>query len=216
MRHGQKHIRCATMAKTGKRMLETPLHDSHVALGARMIEFAGWDMPVFYSGINEEHLAVRKAAGLFDVSHMGDLVLRGKGSKELLQKLITNSIEDIPVGKGVYSHILNDEGMIIDDTIVYRTDLEEYLLVPNASKVKDVLQWFRVPRPCRPCGGHLRPGGLSGRSGPQGHRHRAAGQPCAYRQHQTVPFRSDRCRRPRSGRPALERQGDGRQDRLHR
>ena len=128
-------------------MLETPLHDSHVALGARMIEFAGWDMPVFYSGINEEHLAVRKAAGLFDVSHMGDLVLHGKGCKELLQKLLTNSIEDMPVGKGVYSHILNDEGMIIDDTIVYRTDLEEYLMVPNASKVKDVRQWFRSHDP---------------------------------------------------------------------
>ena len=128
-------------------MLETPLHDSHVALGARMIEFAGWDMPVFYSGINEEHLAVRGAAGLFDVSHMGDLVLHGKGCKELLQKLLTNSIEDIPVGKGVYSHILNDEGMIIDDTIVYRTDLEEYLMVPNASKVKEVRQWFRSHDP---------------------------------------------------------------------
>ncbi len=62
-------------------MLETPLYDSHVALGARMIEFAGWEMPVFYSGINEEHQAVRKAAGLFDVSHMGDLVLRGKGAR---------------------------------------------------------------------------------------------------------------------------------------
>jgi aminomethyltransferase len=112
-----------------------------------MIEFAGWQMPVFYSGINEEHLAVRAAAGLFDVSHMGDLIIKGRGSKELLLKVLTNSVEDIPVGKGVYSHLLNDDGHIIDDTIVYRLDLEEYLMVPNAAKVEEVLDWIRAHDP---------------------------------------------------------------------
>ncbi len=135
------------MGEIGRRMRRTPLYESHLRLGARMIEFAGWQMPVFYSGINEEHLAVRSAAGVFDVSHMGDLIIRGKGSKEFLLKMLTNSIEDVPVGKGVYSHILDEDGHIIDDTIVYRLDLEEYLMVPNAAKVEEVLAWMRSHDP---------------------------------------------------------------------
>jgi aminomethyltransferase len=128
-------------------MRRTPLYESHLRLGARMIEFAGWQMPVFYSGVNEEHLAVRSAAGVFDVSHMGDLIIRGRGSKEFLLEMLTNSVEDVPVGKGVYSHILDDDGHIIDDAIVYRLDLEEYLMVPNAAKVEEVLAWMRSHDP---------------------------------------------------------------------
>lgn len=125
-------------------MLKTPLYDQHVRLGAKIIPFAGWEMPVQYSSIIEEHQAVRKAAGIFDVSHMGDILIRGPGAKELLARLLTNNVEDLPVGKGIYGHLLNEEGRIIDDSLVYHYEEGAYLMVPNAATKERVLAWIRA------------------------------------------------------------------------
>jgi aminomethyltransferase len=125
-------------------MLRTPLYEAHVGLGAKMIPFAGWEMPVQYTSIIEEHVAVRKAAGMFDVSHMGDLIVRGPGAKELLNRLFTNDLGELPVGRAIYAHYLDDQGHIIDDTIAYHWLEGEYLLVPNAATTSKVLQWIKA------------------------------------------------------------------------
>jgi aminomethyltransferase len=109
-----------------------------------MVPFGGWEMPLQYASIVEEHLAVRKAAGLFDVSHMGDIMIRGPGARGALSDLLTNNVEALPVGKGIYGHLLDEEGRIIDDTIVYRMREETYLMVPNASTTERVLAWVRA------------------------------------------------------------------------
>ena len=127
-------------------MKRTPLYQEHIKLGAKLISFAGWEMPVFYDSIIEEHVAVRKAAGIFDVSHMGDLIIRGKEAKELVRRLITNEIEGVQVGKAVYGHILDPEGHIIDDVIVYHWREGEYLMVPNAATTDRVLGWVNEHR----------------------------------------------------------------------
>jgi aminomethyltransferase len=107
-----------------------------------MVDFAGWEMPIQYQGIMEEHLKVRSAAGIFDVSHMGDIIIKGSGARDLLLCLLTNDVGDLPIWKAIYAHILNELGKIIDDTIVYRLAEEEYLLVPNASTTPKVLDWI--------------------------------------------------------------------------
>jgi aminomethyltransferase len=126
-------------------MKRTPFNSIHHSLGAKMVPFAGFEMPIMYSGIIEEHMAVRERAGLFDVSHMGDLIISGKGVEAKLNHILTNDISNMPVGKGMYAHILNDDGKIIDDTIVYRLAAESYLMVPNASTKDIVLKWI-VPK----------------------------------------------------------------------
>jgi aminomethyltransferase len=110
----------------------TPLHDRHVALGARMIDFGGWDMPVYYSGINEEHRAVRARAGLFDVSHMGQFDVRGPGAHAYLQRVLSNDLDRIAVGKAQYTLLPNVDGGIVDDLIAYRLADDHVLLVVNA------------------------------------------------------------------------------------
>jgi aminomethyltransferase len=122
----------------------TPLYQEHVELGAKLISFAGWEMPIFYNSIIEEHLAVRRSAGIFDVSHMGDLIIRGKGAKELIRRLITNELEGLEVGRAVYGHVLDEEGRIIDDVIVYHWRDGEYLMVPNAATTERVLGWVNA------------------------------------------------------------------------
>ncbi len=125
-------------------MKRTPLYQEHVGLGAKLISFAGWDMPIYYTSIIEEHVAVRRSAGIFDVSHMGDLIIRGKGAKELIRRLITNELEGLEVGRAVYGHILDEEGRIIDDVIVYHWREGEYLMVPNAATTERVLAWVNA------------------------------------------------------------------------
>jgi len=120
----------------------TAFFSEHVNSGAKMVPFAGWEMPIQYTGIIEEHNAVRTSAGLFDVSHMGDLIIRGTEAKEFLRKALTNNIDLAVPGKGIYSHILNDDGTIIDDTIVYNLGVDGFLLVPNASTKDIVLTWL--------------------------------------------------------------------------
>lgn len=119
------------------------MYDWHVSSGARMIDFGGWEMPLQYTGIADEHINVRKRVGIFDVSHMGDIIIRGEGAGSLVNRLMTNDPAGMPVGKGIYGHILNDEGRIIDDTIVYRITEDGYLLVPNASMTGTVFQWIK-------------------------------------------------------------------------
>jgi aminomethyltransferase len=118
------------------------LYDWHVSSGARMINFGGWEMPLQYTGIADEHINVRQRAGIFDVSHMGDIIVRGKGAASLVSQLMTNDPAGMPVGKGIYGHILDDQGKIIDDTIAYRILDDSYLFVPNASMTGTVLEWI--------------------------------------------------------------------------
>ncbi|MGE4275532.1 MAG: glycine cleavage system aminomethyltransferase GcvT, partial [Candidatus Methanomethylophilaceae archaeon] len=125
----------------------TPLHGCHLELSAKMVDFAGWEMPIQFAGIIEEHMKVRNACGVFDVSHMGDLLIRGPQARELLSRLLSNNIELATPGKGIYSHILRPDGTILDDTIVYRLDEEDYLMVPNASTKDSVLSWVEQNNP---------------------------------------------------------------------
>lgn len=123
--------------------LQTPLHAVHEALGAKMIPFAGYDMPVRYTGDKQEHIAVREAAGIFDVSHMGEFMLTGPKALELIQQVTSNDASKLVVGKAQYSCLPTHEGGIIDDLIVYRVGEERYLLVVNASNVKKDWDWIQ-------------------------------------------------------------------------
>ena len=111
----------------------TPLHDRHVALGARMVPFAGWEMPVQYEGVIQEHKAVRADAGVFDVSHMGEIEVEGPTSAQLLQGLLSNDLERLEVGQAQYTLLTNEAGGIVDDLICYRTGPARFLLVVNAA-----------------------------------------------------------------------------------
>lgn len=122
--------------------LRTPLFERHVALGARLVEFAGWEMPVSYQGVSEEHRAVRSAAGLFDVSHMGELRVSGPGAERTLQKLTPNDVSRLRPGRAHYSALLTEEGTFVDDLLVYRLGEEEYLLVVNAANLSSDRDWI--------------------------------------------------------------------------
>jgi aminomethyltransferase len=121
---------------------KTPLHDEHVRLGAKMIPFGDWIMPVQYSSIMDEHQAVRNNVGVFDISHMGQLVAAGPGAGGWLNEMLTNNIDKLEVGSGQYTFLLNERGGIIDDLIVYRTAPEECLLVVNASGTEGDFAWL--------------------------------------------------------------------------
>jgi aminomethyltransferase len=121
----------------------TPLHEEHVRLGARMIEFGSWLMPVQYSGIGDEHLTVRRDAGLFDISHMGQFLVNGPRAGAWLNGLLTNNIERLSPGHGQYTFLLNERGGVIDDLIVYRLRDDEYLLIVNAAKVEEDFEWMQ-------------------------------------------------------------------------
>src|ERR687891_481847 len=114
----------------------TPLYERHAALGARLVPFAGWEMPVQYTSISEEHRAVRTRAGVFDVSHMGQLRLVGDGAHEYLQRRLSNDLDRIGDGEAQYTLLTNEAGGIVDDLIAYRRGADEYLLVVNASNVE--------------------------------------------------------------------------------
>src|SRR5262249_14691461 len=114
-------------------LLHTPLHDRHVELGARMVPVAGCDMPVHYAGVLPELLAVRRDAGVFDVSHMGELEVEGPYARDLLQRALSNDLDRIAPGEAQYTLLTNEDGGIIDDLIVYRVGGHSYLLVVNAA-----------------------------------------------------------------------------------
>ncbi len=121
----------------------TPLHDRHVALGARMVPFAGWEMPVQYAGVIQEHRAVRTDAGVFDVSHMGELEVEGPRAHELLQRLLSNDLDRIGDGEAQYTLLTNERGGIVDDLIAYRLGEHRYLLVVNAANRQADFAWLK-------------------------------------------------------------------------
>ncbi len=125
---------------------KTPLYEEHVRLGAKMIPFGNWIMPVQYSGIMDEHQAVRKNVGVFDISHMGQLVATGPTAGVWLNEMLTNNTQKLEVGTGQYTFLLNESGGIIDDLIVYRTAPEEFLLVVNASRTDEDFAWLERHR----------------------------------------------------------------------
>lgn len=124
-------------------MKNTPFTQKHVALGAKMAEFAGYNMPISYSGINDEHLAVRKNAGIFDVSHMGEFMLKGEKALDLIQRITSNDASKLVKGKAQYSCLTNENGGIVDDLIVYCIDENKvYMLVVNASNIQKDWDWI--------------------------------------------------------------------------
>ena len=134
------------MSDTGT-LRVTALFEAHRKLGARLVEFGGWNMPVQYTGIVEEHKAVREAAGVFDISHMGEFFIRGADAQAFLNGLLTNDVAKLGVGQGQYTLMLNDQGGVIDDLIVYRVHDHEYFLVVNASKVEEDRAWIKLNLP---------------------------------------------------------------------
>ena len=128
------------MAQTLQR---TPLHDRHVELGARMVPFAGWEMPVQYEGVIQEHRAVRTDSGVFDVSHMGEIEVEGPQAHALLQSLLSNDLDKIQSGEAQYTLLTNERGGIIDDVIAYRLGECRYLIVVNASNREADYRWIK-------------------------------------------------------------------------
>lgn len=125
-------------------MKTTPFTDIHIALGAKMHEFAGFNMPIEYTGINDEHLTVRKNVGVFDVSHMGEIWVKGPKALDLLQYVTTNDVSKLSVGQAQYSCFPNGKGGIVDDIIVYRYEPEKYMLVVNASNTEKDWNWLNA------------------------------------------------------------------------
>jgi aminomethyltransferase len=121
---------------------KTQLNPLHRQLGGKMVNFAGWDMPVEYSGLRLEHMATRDSVGLFDVSHMGEISVQGSGALGFLQMLLTNDVSKCAIGQAQYNILLNDQGGALDDLIVYRLDSEDYLLVVNASNKDKDWNWI--------------------------------------------------------------------------
>ncbi len=121
---------------------KTPLHARHRALGARMVAFAGWDMPVEYSGIGDEHLAVRTRAGLFDVSHMGEIEIAGADALGAVQWLTSNDASKLSIGQAQYSALTTAEGTFVDDVLVYRLGDDHFMLVVNAGNIMKDYGWM--------------------------------------------------------------------------
>lgn len=127
-------------------MKRTPIYEEHIKLGAKMVPFAGWEMPLQYGSIIEEHQTVRNKVGVFDVSHMGEIFVRGQEALDFLQKLVPQDISKLFTGKAVYCQLINKSAGIIDDLIIYKLeDIEEYqnyLLIVNASRIEEDLDWI--------------------------------------------------------------------------
>ena len=121
----------------------TPLYECHVELGARLVPFAGWEMPVQYEGVIPEHLSVRTDCGVFDVSHMGELEVEGPRVRALLQSLLSNDLDRLAPGKAQYTLLTNERGGIVDDLIVYERDPERFLLIVNAANRETDFEWLR-------------------------------------------------------------------------
>jgi aminomethyltransferase len=124
-------------------MKNTALYNKHASLGAKIIPFAGYNMPVSYTGLNEEHHAVRNSVGVFDVSHMGEFILKGDHALDLIQKVTSNDASVLTDGKAQYSCLPNETGGIVDDLLVYRIDAKTYMLVVNASNIEKDWNWIK-------------------------------------------------------------------------
>ncbi len=133
----------ATMIQTQK----LPLHDQHASLGAKFMEFAGWTVPLQYTTIVEEHLAVRQKAGVFDVSHMGKFLIRGENALDYLETVLSNGLKKISPEKALYGLLLNENGGVIDDVIVYEMDRSRFFMIVNASMREKDFHWLESHRP---------------------------------------------------------------------
>jgi aminomethyltransferase len=122
--------------------MRTPLYEKHLELGAKIVDFAGWEMPVSYEGIREEHSAVRTHAGMFDVSHMGEVEVEGPGALAFLQRTLSNDVAAIPLGGAQYSCLCNEEGGVLDDLFAYRLGGDRYLIVTNSANHASDLAWL--------------------------------------------------------------------------
>jgi aminomethyltransferase len=125
-------------------MKRTPLYAAHQRLGGKLIEFGGWEMPVQYTSITDEHLAVRKAVGLFDISHMGEVMVSGLRAEAFLNQTLTNDLRKLAVGQGQYTFMCNERGGVIDDLYAYRLANDEYLLIINASRIDADVVWLEA------------------------------------------------------------------------
>ena len=132
------------MVAASETLRRTPLYDRHVAAGARLVPFAGWEMPVQYAGVREEHLAVRGRAGVFDVSHMGEVETRGPGAEAFLQRMLSNDVSRIALGGAQYSVLCREDGGVLDDLFTYRLGEERFLTVTNAANHAKDLAWLRA------------------------------------------------------------------------
>ena len=130
------------MAAASDALQHTPLYDRHVAAGARLVPFAGWEMPVQYEGIRAEHLAVRERAGVFDVSHMGEIETSGPDAEAFLQRVLSNDVAKLADGGAQYSVLCQDDGGVLDYLFSYRLG-DRFLTVTNASNHESDLAWFR-------------------------------------------------------------------------
>ena len=131
------------MTNTKETLQRTPLYDAHVELGARMVSFGGWEMPVEYTGISEEHIAVRTTAGLFDVSHMGEIEIAGDHALAAVQRISCNNADKLQIGQAQYSGLLTSEGAFVDDLLVYRLASDHFMLVVNAANIQKDYQWIK-------------------------------------------------------------------------
>jgi aminomethyltransferase len=131
------HVEAGTLKRT-------PLYEAHVEAGAKLVDFAGWEMPVQYEGIRAEHLRVRNACGVFDVSHMGEIETEGPQAAELLQRLLTNDVSKIQVGRAQYSCLCREDGGVLDDVFTYRLGEDQFLTVTNAANHQRDLEWFEA------------------------------------------------------------------------
>jgi aminomethyltransferase len=131
------------MAAGTETLKRTPLHDRHAAAGAKLVPFAGWEMPVQYAGIREEHVAVRTTAGVFDVSHMGEIETHGPGAETFLQRILSNDVSRIAEDGAQYSVLTKEDGGVLDDLFSYRLGPDRFLTVTNAANHEKDLGWFR-------------------------------------------------------------------------
>ncbi len=132
-----------TGVQTAAPLRRTSLYERHVAAGARLVDFAGWEMPVQYEGVRPEHMAVRQAGGVFDVSHMGQIETSGPSALALLQRLLSNDVAKIAPGGAQYSVLCREDGGVLDDLFTYRLDVERYLTITNAANHRRDVAWFR-------------------------------------------------------------------------
>ena len=130
----------------------TPLFTAHQKLGGKLVEFGGWEMPVQYTSITDAHLAVRKAAGIFDISHMGEVTVSGSGAAEFLNSVLTNDIRKLAPGEGQYTLMCNERGGVIDDLYAYRLSGGIFFLVINASRIEPDVAWLQAQAAIPPCG----------------------------------------------------------------
>src|ERR671917_1676653 len=131
------------MATPAETLRRTPLYARHAAAGAKLVPFAGWEMPVQYEGIRQEHVAVRTGAGIFDVSHMGQIETSGPGSEAFLQRILSNDVTRIPEQGAQYSVLCREDGGVLDDLFTYRLGPDRFLTVTNASRHERDLAWMR-------------------------------------------------------------------------